>query len=67
MAEVDVEHLSVRMTRSLARRRSQHIHSQRHLQAEMMTPIPVLRAEVTPRRIPRTVTPIQMVVPAAVV
>ncbi|GMP50485.1 hypothetical protein CsSME_00017084 [Camellia sinensis var. sinensis] len=62
----NVEHLLV-MTRSLPRRMSQHIHSQRHLQAEMTTPVPVLRAEVTPRRIPRTVTPIQMVVPTAVV
>lgn len=59
MVEGDAWHPSD-MTRSPARNRSQHIYSQRHLQAGTMTPVPVLRTEVTPRRIPRTVTPIQM-------
>ncbi|GMP22773.1 hypothetical protein CsSME_00000645 [Camellia sinensis var. sinensis] len=46
---------------SPARIRSQHIHSQRLLRAGMMILVLVPRTEVTPRRIPRTVTPIQMV------
>ena len=60
-AEADVECLS-EMTRSLARRRSLRILSQRHPQAERMTLVPVLRAEVMPRRIPRTAALIRMVV-----
>ncbi|GMP65583.1 hypothetical protein CsSME_00026314 [Camellia sinensis var. sinensis] len=65
-ADGDVDLRPDRMT-SPARRRSQRILSQRYLQAEMTTSVPVLRAEVTPRRILGMATPIQMVVPTVVV
>lgn len=66
MVEGDVERLPDAMT-SLVRRRSQHTLSQRHLRAEVMTPVQVLRAETKPRRIPRTAALVQMEVPTVVV